>query len=321
MNGFRFAFPPAFLLLVPALLLWWRWWWIHRKTAPSALRYSDTRLIENLSVGLRVRTRLLPDVLRLVAWISIVIALAEPQVSGGLQSIHSMGIDIVIALDISSSMAEPDMNGSTRFEAAKAVIQDFVSTRGGDRFGLVVFAEEAFYQSPLTLDHHAFALLLDAVPLADTIGLSNRTAIGLGIASGVNMLRDSSGQSRVLLLTTDGTSNAGSVDPITAARAAAAYGIRVHTIALGSPDAPLESRPDTSTLRQIANITGGSFNQADSDRGLVAIYDQIDQMEVSPATQAANNLWIDQQWIAVLIALIILILERFLRSTVFQVVP
>lgn len=321
MTGFRFAFLPAFLLLLPALLLWGRWWWKQRNAAPSALRYSDTRLIANLSVGLRVRMRQLPDVLRFAAWISIIFALAEPQSSGGLQTIHGLGVDIVISLDISSSMAEPDMNGRTRFEAAREVIQDFVSTRSEDRFGLVVFAEEAFYQSPLTLDHHAFSLLLDAVPLADTIGLSNRTAIGLGIASGVNMLRDSTGQSRVLLLTTDGTSNAGSVDPITAARAAAAYGIRIHAIALGSQDAPLESRPDTATLRQIANITGGTFYQADSGDGLAAIYDQIDQMEQSPATQATNIRWIDLRWLPAIIALLLLILERILRNTVFQVVP
>jgi Ca-activated chloride channel family protein len=320
MDSFRFALAPVLLLIIPAMMLWIYMWWRERHRTVGALRYSDTRMLQDLSGGIRIRIRWIPDLLRSLAWIAILLALAEPQTAGDIQTIQEQGIDIVIALDISSSMAEQDMSGNTRFDTAKQVIQDFVQNRVGDRFGLVVFAEESYYQSPLTLDHNAFSVLLQSVPLADQSGLRNRTAIGLGIASGVNMLRNGNGLSRVLLLTTDGTNNAGAIDPVTAAQAAAAFGIRIYTIALGSMESPPENRPDTDTLRQIASITAGGFYTADSESALSDIYREIDRLETSPAAQGATVQWIDQRAIPVLIAILLLILERLLRNTVFQTI-
>jgi Ca-activated chloride channel family protein len=265
--------------------------------------------------------RRLPDALRLLGWILLVIALARPQSGTGEERIVGQGIDIVMAMDISDSMAEADFNGLTRFDAAKDVIRDFIDGREFDRIGLVVFAEDAYYQAPPTLDYNILKLTLENVPLAGERGLSNRTAIGLGLASSVNMLRSSEADSQVIILLTDGANNAGEIDPISAARIAATFGFRVYTIGMGTNEVAAENSLDEDTLRQIADITNGRYYNALTLSDLQNIYDQIDRIERSPIERQLNIRWQDRASIALVLALILLLLERFLRHTLFQTIP
>lgn len=319
MDEFRFAFAPAFVLLIPAALLLIRWWVSESAYVPPVLRYSDTRLLAGLPASVRVQLRRLPDVLLLVAWVLLVVALARPQAGSGEEVIRGEGLNIVMALDISDSMATSDFNGLTRFDAAKDVIQDFIDGRSYDRIGLVVFAEEAFYQAPPTTDYALLSELVADAPLAGDINLSNRTAIGQGIASATNMLRDSVAPSRVVILVTDGSNNAGDIDPITAAQAADAFGVRVYTIGIGSTEQG--DALDEPTLRQIANITDGRYFNALSLPDLQNVYEQIDRLEQTPIERQLTIRWVEQAWAYLWAALIVLCVERFLRHTVFQTIP
>lgn len=319
MSDFRFAFTPALVLLIPAIILIVRWWIGQSNRVPAVLRYSDTRLLAGLPAGIRVRLRQLPDFLRLLAWLLLVIALARPQSGSGEEIVRGDGLDIVMALDISDSMATSDFNGLTRFDAAKDVISDFINGRSYDRIGLVIFAEDAFYQAPPTTDYNILTELVENSQLAGDMGMSNRTAIGLGIASSTNLLRRSESPSQVIILVTDGSNNAGELDPISAAQAAAAFGVRVYTIGMGSTQQG--DALDEPTLRQIANITDGRYFNALSLDDLRNVYEQIDALEASPIERQLTIRWQDQAWSYLFVALILLIVERVLRNTIFQTIP
>ena len=319
MIDFRFAFIPALILFIPALILLIRWWIGRSNQVPAVLRYSDTRLLAGLPSGMRVRLRQIPDFLRLVAWIILVIALARPQSGSGEEVVRGEGLDIVMALDISDSMATSDFNGLTRCDAAKDVLVDVINGRMNARIGLVIFAEDAFYQAPPTTDYNILAELIDDTRLAGDIGLSNRTAIGLGIASSTNLLRRSASPSQVIILVTDGSNNAGEVDPISAAQAAAAFGVRIYTVGIGTTTQG--DALDEPTLRQIANITDGQYFNASTLDGLRLVYEEIDTLETSPIERQLNIRWQDQAWSFMIIALALLIIERILRNTIFQTIP
>ncbi|MEM9954235.1 MAG: VWA domain-containing protein [Chloroflexota bacterium] len=319
MVEFRFAFLPAFLLLIPLFILVLRWWFGRSNQSSGVLRYSDTRILAGLPASVRLRLRQLPNLLRLIAWILLVVALARPQAGDGVELLQGQGLDIVMTLDISDSMATADFNGLTRFDAAKDVINEFILNREFDRIGLVVFAEQAFYQAPPTTDYNILATLVNDVPLAGDIGLSNRTALGLGIASSTNMLRDSSAPSQVVILVTDGSNNAGEIDPITAAQASAAFGIRIYAIGIGSE--ALGDALDEATLRQIATITDGRYFNALTLDDLQNVYEQIDQLEQTPIDRELTIRWQERAWGFLLVALVLLIIERVLRQTVFQTIP
>lgn len=320
MSEFRFAFLPAFLLLIPALIALGRYWLGQSRRLPPVLRYSDTRILAGLPAGMRVRLRRLPDVLRVLAWLLLLIALARPQYGTGEEILRGQGIDIVLVLDISDSMAQTDFNGMSRFDAAKEVMRDFVEGRYSDRIGLVVFAEDAYYQAPPTTDYNILLTLLDEVPLAGDQNLSNRTAIGMGIASATNMLRNSDAPSRVMILLTDGANNAGEIDPITAAQAADAFGMRVYTIGIGTAEAD-SSALDETALRQIASITEGRYFNALNLTDLQNVYEQIDRLERTQVERQLDIQWQDQAWGFMIAALVCLILERLMRHSVFQSIP
>ena len=320
MADFRFAYVPVFLLLIPAILLGIYWWRGQSNRMPPVLRYSDTRLLAGLPAGIRLRLRRLPDILRLVAWFLLLIALARPQSGSDEEILRGRGIDIVMALDISDSMSASDFNGLTRFDAARDVIRDFIDGRVYDRIGLVVFAEDAFYQAPLTLDYHILTQLMEEVPLAGDIGLSNKTAIGLGMATSINMLRKSAAPSKVVILITDGANNAGEIDPISAANAAAAFGIRIYTIGIGTAG-DNENALDEPTLLEIASITDARYFNALNLTDLQNVYEQIDRLERSPVERRLNIQWRDQAWGFLITALVLLLLERTMRHTIFQTIP
>jgi Ca-activated chloride channel homolog len=330
---FRFAYPLVFVLLllpvglylIPALAHW----------RPNALtmRYSDTRLLSGLKTSWRIRLRHLPDVLRLLAWILLVVALARPQTGRSEEIIRGEGVDIVLALDISSSMAAIDFEPQNRLEAAKTVIGDFIDGREFDRVGLVVFARTAYHQVPLTLNYQVVKRLLGEVRLVTDLrqpgGLQlDGTAIGLGLASSANMLRSSTAPSRVIILLTDGDNNAG-VDPIAAASAVATLGIRVYTIGMGAPgmmEIPgrdgttltLESDLNEEILQEIARIGNGLYFRADDTGGLRRIYEQIDRLERADVERVIFVPWHDRAMWLLVATLALLTTERTLRRTVFE---
>ncbi len=329
---FRFAHPVALaLLLLPlaAVGLWWMGRWRER---PSAMQYSDIRLMRGLPVNWRVRFRRLPDALRLLAWLLLVVALARPQSGLSQEVIRGQGIDIVLALDISGSMAALDFAPRNRLEAAKAVIADFVAGREFDRTGLVVFAQDSFQQTPPTLDYPALLRSLGEVELAPDLGLTDGTAIGMGLAAAGNMLRQSTAASRVIILLTDGANNAGGIGPLTAAEAVAALGMRVYTVGMGKrglvpmPDDSggttlVESDLDETTLQAIAQTTGGHYFRAEDPDSLQRIYDQINRLERSDVVRQVYVNWQEQAGIWLAAALIALVMERLLRETVLQSIP
>lgn len=346
-SEFRFAHPYALalLLIVAGVMVFRAAQRYRRRDAPMSsatvlpsLRYSDIRLMEGLPINWRVRLRALPDVLRLVAWALLVIALARPQSGSARELLRGQGVDIVLVLDISGSMAALDFQPGTRLDAAKRVIGDFIQGRQFDRIGLVVFARSAFHQSPLTLDYEVLSRLLEAVRLVNEIVdvdgnplLLDGTAIGLGMASAGTMLRDSPVPSKVIVLLTDGDNNA-ALDPVTAAQAMAALGVRVYTIGMGTTgqipiaDADgnivyLESDLDEPTLGEIARLTGGLYFRAEDNAGLQRIYDEINRLERARVERQVFIPWQDQAWRVMWAGLALLLVERVLRWTVFQGVP
>ncbi len=331
---FRFAYPLALSLLallaifiVPRLARW--------RPQSGLMQYSDTRLFAGLPVSGRARLYWLPDALRLLAWVLLVFALARPQTGNQIEVLRGRGIDMVLALDISGSMAALDFEPLNRLEAAKMVMADFIDEREFDRIGLVVFARTAYHQAPLTLDYGVLTTLLDEVRMVTDLRggaqMLDGTAIGLGIASSANLLRDDSTPSRVIILLTDGANNAG-LDPILAAEAAAALDIRLYTIGMGAPGMMalpigdgdiqmVESDLDEDVLRRIADIGGGLYFRADDTPGLRQIYRQINTLERSDVERRVRVRWQDQAARLLLMALLLMLLERGLRRSVLQTIP
>jgi Ca-activated chloride channel family protein len=330
---FRFAHPAAFLLLIIPVILAVLHFRRDRRIDFPVIRYSDVRLIAGLPIGWRVRLYRLPDILRVIAWILLVIALARPQGGQAQQVIRGQGVDIVLALDVSGSMSALDFAPQNRLEAAKTVINSFIAGREFDRIGLVVFARDAFQQVPPTLDYRTLVRSLDSLRLATDYGLDDGTAIGLGIASAGNMLRTSDAASRIIILLTDGANNAGGVGPITAAEAVAALGMRVYTIGIGKSglvpvpidDAGntqlIESDLDEPTLRAIGQVTNGQYFRADDLVDLESVYEQIDRLERSEVQQQVFVRWQEQATLLMIMGLVFLLVERLLRHTVFQSIP
>lgn len=283
-----FATPAwlALLALVPLLA-----WWHHRRGTPGSLVYS--RLPRGAAGGWRLH---LPFYLRLAALVVLVIALARPRVGYAWEESLTEGIDIQIVLDVSGSMGAEDFQPRNRLAVAKDVVQDFVAGRTGDRIGLVVFSGSALTKAPLTTDRQMLRFLIDSVEIGT---LSRGTAIGLALATGANRLRDSEAESKVMVLVTDGVSNAGEVDPRDAAALCAGMGIRVYTIGVGTGGAvpvpvavgdPATGRPtvrrivrrmpiDEELLQAIAGRTGGRFYRATDPDALAAVFAEIDRLE------------------------------------------
>ncbi len=337
---FRFAHPYAVaLLLLPILMLVLPSLRGRISASYSQVKYSDVRLVDQISQSWRVKLRHLPNILRGTAWILLVIVIARPQTGNAREVVQGQGIDIVIAIDISNSMAALDFAPQNRLEAAKSVIGEFIQERDFDRMGLVVFARNAFHQAPLTLDHDVLLQLLDDIRLVEDIVdengfplLLDGTAIGLGIASAANMLRSSTVSSQIIILLTDGDNNA-SLDPLQAAQAADALGIRVYTIGVGrsgmvtmrdrATDTTfmVESDLDEETLQEIAVLTNARYFRAEDLFDLQLVYDQIDVLERSQIERVVVVRWQDRGWLLLSSAFVLLILERILRQTVFQVIP
>lgn len=331
--NFRFAHPAAFLLLLLPLVVAIAYYVGRWRPLANVMLYSDIHLLDGLPLGWRARFRRTPDIIRLVAWLILVIALARPQSGRTQQIIRGQGIDIVLALDISGSMSALDFAPENRLDAAKSVISDFILGREFDRIGFVVFARDAFQQAPPTLDYPTLMTTLDEIQLATNLRIDDGTAIGMGIASAGNMLRASTAVSKIVILLTDGANNAGGIGPITAAQAVAAFGIRVYTIGMGKAGlvpVPIdnsgntqlvESDLDEPTLQAIARSTSGQYFRAQDLTDLRQIYDEIDLLERSDVEEQVYVRWQEQAESLLWGGIILLILELLLRYTFFQTLP
>ena len=296
LSNFQFA-TPALLLLLPVVLALALYPIFRRGgSRPAALRFASVAAART-AANRSWRLRLLPymPALRWAALALLIIAAARPQTTESSEIVRGEGVDIALALDISGSMAAYDFAPDNRLEAAKEVIADFIEQRTHDRIGLVVFASESFIHSPPTIDHEALIFLLRDVELAGRMRLADGTAIGMGLASAANMLKDSESKSKVVVLLTDGDNNKGEIDPMTAAAAAETLGIRVYTVGMGQRDGALttvqsvlgsrvvstRSNLDEETLKRIAATTDGKYFLATDTEGLRGIYDEINSLEKS----------------------------------------
>ncbi len=335
MTSFRFEAPWVLSLLLLLPLLGLLLYWLRQRNGAPTFRYSMAGFAPGLKRSWKIRLRPLLTLLRLGVMALIIVGLARPQIVQGREIIRGEGVDIALALDISGSMASLDFEPSNRLEAAKQVISDFIGERPYDRIGLVIFSNEAFSQSPLTLDHNMVQRSLDQVELATELGLEDGTAIGLGIANAANMLTNSDAQSKVVILLTDGVNNAGQIDPLTAAEAAKALGIKVYTIGAARPgtvpvpmDTPFgtqityqESVLDEATLQQVADITGGRYYRAQDTEGLQQIYDEINQLEKSQVEIEVFNQYQELALWLIIPAILLMLAEIILRKTVFRTIP
>ena len=323
----------SLILLIPvfAVYLAWR----GKSYEYPGLRYAYTPLTVSSSRSWKLRLRWLMPVLRSLAMALLIIAFARPQSGEASEVVERESLDIALALDISGSMSALDFEPLNRLEAAKEVITDFINRREDDRIGLVVFSRDAFIHSPLTIDHQALHFLVSEIRLASDLGIDDGTAMGMGLGSAANLLKDSPLESKVIVLLTDGVNTTGEIDPITAAAAAKALDIKIHTIAVGRPDAvgvgeaaaegeggPQEGYElDEETLRKIAEITGGMFFRATDGEELKRVYIEIDKLETSKIRVRSftrfQELW---GWL-LFVGGGLLISEVILSHTVFRRIP
>jgi Ca-activated chloride channel family protein len=330
MLGDSFAYPWVlwFLLLVPVLgVTYWR----RRRKAVSEVRFSSLQPFDHTPMSLRERLRHLPAAFRMIALACFIIALARPQAVSSRENISTEGIDIVLELDISGSMLAEDFTPN-RIGAAKQVAEEFIDGRTNDRIGLVIFAAESFTQCPLTTDYPVLKSLLKEVKNGM---ITDGTAIGLALANGVNRLKDSDAKSKVMILLTDGVNNRGEIDPITAAKLAATYGIRVYTVgvgAMGQAPYPVQTpfgiqrqlmrvEIDENTLKTVAEITGGKYFRATDNQKLRAIYHEIDQLEKTKIEVSAYRRYRELYYGWLAGGLLVLLFELGLGTTVLRKIP
>jgi len=321
------------LLLIPYIL----WYFLYRKKSEPTMRMSDTRAYTYAPKTLRMRLIHLPMILRCIVYTLVVITLARPMTSNSWNRHSVEGIDIMLAMDVSTSMLAEDLKPN-RIEAAKSVASEFVASRPDDNIGLAIFAGEAYTQCPMTTDHTSLLTLLGDVrtDIAARGLINDGTAIGMGLANAVSRLKDSKTKSKVVILLTDGSNNTGDISPMTAAEIAKSLGIRVYTVGVGT-NAKVAPYPmnvggvrkyinypveiDSKTLTNIAQTTGGSYFRATTASQLKQIYQDIDQMEKSKMNVKHYARKYEAFQPFALAAVLLFILEILLRLTWFRRIP
>ena len=329
---FRFANPYYLLLLIFVPFLFYYYNKIRAKKQ-AVIRYSSFDIFKNLGQQNRVIYRKILDLSRILVIILCIIALARPQMGTSSEEINTEGVDIILALDISGTMSSEDFKPKNRLSVAKEVIKKFIQGRKTDRQGLVVFSSQSFTQCPLTLDYNLIIKLVDKVELGM---IKDGTAIGMGIATSINRLRDSNAKTKVIILLTDGRNNTGEIDPVTAANLAKTMGIKIYTIGVGKPEGAIfpVKNPffgknyvkvpidlDEDILKQIADITGGLYFRADSENKLFEIYKQIDAMEKTIIKRKEYKRYNELFRYFLIPAFVILAAELILGYTIFLKIP
>ncbi|HCR36983.1 MAG TPA: hypothetical protein DIU37_02415 [Opitutae bacterium] len=321
--------------------------WLKGRIGPdAAIRFSSTAIAREVSKNKKTRAGTWLFMLRLFALTALIIALARPQIGEGHTETDASGIDIVLAVDVSSSMLAFDFTQDethliTRLDAVREVIQAFIKKRPNDRIGLVAFARYPYLVSPLTLNHEWLEKNVER--LQTGIG-EDGTAIGSAIGMSVNRLRDLPSKSRVIILLTDGVNNSGKISPIAAAEAATAFNTKIYTIAAGhggivpfprlNSDGKIIQTPwgqpalmrvnipiDEEVLQEIADMTGGAFYRARDIKQLEAIYNEIDALEKTEVTIRQYASYTELFEIPALIALILVLLEHGLRQLYYRRLP
>jgi Ca-activated chloride channel family protein len=323
-NGIEFAHPGFFWLfiIIPVMIAYYVW---RDQKLQGSLSVSAVKGFSLPAKSIIPQLRHLGIVLRSFAIAALIVALARPQSSLSWQNTTTEGIDIMIASDISGSMLAEDFQPN-RLEAGKNIAIDFIKNRPDDRIGLVIFSGESFTQCPLTIDHDVLINLYKDVKNGM---IDDGTAIGMGLATAVNRLKDSEAKSKVIILLTDGSNNMGSIAPLTAAQIAKQFGVRVYTVGIGTHGyAPYPVQTpmgiqyqrilvdvDEGTLTKIANITGGKYFRATDNQTLKNIYEQIDKLEKAKIDVTQYHKKTELYWPFALIALLFLSLEFILKNT------
>ncbi|MDR1455624.1 MAG: VWA domain-containing protein [Tannerella sp.] len=324
---------PAYLYLLLLLVPLTGWYiWKMRKNQASMQVSSARAFVPSATNTWKVYLRHVPHVLRMAAVAFLIVVLARPQSTDNWQNSTTEGIDIMLAMDISSSMLAEDLKPN-RLEAAKNVAAAFINGRPNDNIGLVVFSAESFTQCPLTTDHAVLANLFKDIHSGM---IDDGTAIGLGLANAVSRIKDSQAISKVIILLTDGSNNRGEIAPVTAAEIARTFGIRVYTVGVGTTkgEAPYPFRTafgikyqniavdiDEPTLKQIASTTGGQYFRATDSASLKAIYTEIDQMEKTKISVQEFSKKQEEYRDIALLVFVLLLLEILLRYTLFKKIP
>ena len=320
------------LLLIPYII----WYVMYRKKTEPTMRMSDTFAFRYASKSWKVMLMPLSMILRMLTFVMIVLVLARPQTQNSWKSETVEGIDIMLTMDVSTSMLAEDLKPN-RIEAAKQVASEFVVGRPNDNIGLTIFAGESFTQCPMTTDHSSLLNLLQNVrtDIAARGLIEDVTAIGMGLANAVSRLKDSKAKSKVVILLTDGSNNRGDISPMTAAEIAKSLGIRVYTIGVGTNNVAPYPMPvaggvqyvnipveiDTKTLTEIADATEGDFYRATNTKELRKIYKEIDQLEKSKLNVKKFSKKYEAYQPFALAAVLILLLEILLRITIFRRIP
>ncbi len=319
------------LLIIPYLI----WYLMYRKKSEPTMRMSDTRAYRYAPRSWRVTLMPLQLLLRLAVFVLLVLVLARPQTQNSWKNETMEGIDIMLAMDVSTSMLAEDLKPN-RIEAAKQVAADFIIGRPNDNIGLTIFAGEAFTQCPMTTDHASLLNLLHNIrtDIAQRL-IEDGTAIGMGLANAVSRLKDSKAKSKVVILLTDGSNNRGDLSPMTAAEIAKSFGIRVYTIGVGTNKVAPYPMPvaggvqyvnipveiDTKMLSDIAAATDGDFYRATNNKELQQIYKEIDKLEKSKLNVKKYSKRYEAYQPYAIAAIILLLLEILLRITVFRKLP
>jgi Ca-activated chloride channel family protein len=331
MGKFVFAYPAFFygLILIPLMAAWYLW---KGRKGIAPLTISGFENLDERMGSSRIWMRHLLAFMRLAVVALLIVVLARPQSSNQWEQVTSEGIDIVLCMDVSGSMQAMDFRPN-RLEASKDVGIEFVNARANDRFGLVVFAGESFTQCPMTTDR---AVVVNFLKDVDFGIIEDGTAIGMGLATAINRVKESKAKSKVIILLTDGVNNRGDVGPVTAAEIAAGLGIRVYTIGVGSKGtAPIQVQDvfgrtvvrnmpveiDEDVLKEIARTTGGTYFRATDNNKLREIYQEIDHMEKTRLDVKQYSRKKEEYFPFLLAAMLILLFEALLRHTIFKTIP
>ncbi len=335
LDGFRFAQPWVLcaLILVPLL-----WLWLGKRRDAAAIGYSTLSLLKDLGKRHGGRDGWLSHLLILSSLALMIVALARPQTGQSFSKVRASGIDILLVLDVSTSMLAEDFTigrqRANRLLAVKSVTKDFIEARASDRMGIIAFAGRPFLVSPLTLDHEWLLKNLN-----ERVLINNKfdgTAIGSAISTAANRLKDRDSKSRIIVLLTDGTNNSGRIQPLTAAEAAEALGLKIYTIGAGTRGmAPYPSKDlfgrthyrriqvefDEETLQQIAEKTGGRYYRATGTDSLKAIYDEIDELEKTEVEVEQYELFDEWFMYPLTVGGLLALLFLMLRYTIWNRLP